>query len=537
MTDPPVALSSVLNFLPTMTEVTATTSAQEGIRPELVPLPTAPVHGGEVGEPPNDWGSVNIEQSRPTHAPDIGPHIPQAESSNGVHATRTQGPKPADTDGLIIGPDQAAITIGASTFPVVLPGQNVGGLVLGPGTTLKPGDAGITINAVSLSAGADGIVLSEEGSKATTIPFTAQPAITVGPSTLPLIFVPSPSGGGLVLDPGTTLRIGDPGVTINGVSLSADVNGIVVAEGAGKSRTVPFPVQQSITVGSSTFPIIFGPDHTGVGVVLGPGTTLKLGDPGAAINGVSLSVGVDGVVVAEDGGKTRTIPVAAQPAITVGPFTFPIVKGSVETEGGLVLAPGRTLRAGNSGVSIEGVSVSVANNGIVFDDGGGQGAKTIPFVAETEKDPMLSAIAIGPSTVSIFFDSTQHEGLALNSRTTLREGGPGAIVNGVSTSVGANGIVISESGKGRLRTIPFESDGSAMSIASTRSRARSQSGIQGNRVTALSKTKTGDKHGGIATAKSKTKKADGAKVETKQRSQLGGWIMMTLSVGFIWIYL
>ena len=162
------------------------------------------------------------------------------------------------------------------------------------GTTLKPGDPATTIDGTRVALNTAGSLIL--GSK--IIPLVSDPA-------LPETFTTTIADQALTANPtaiavaGTTLRQGNPAITVDGIPVALDAAGRYFRLG---SKTVSFATAQSAT---PLVTAIAGQTITAVpsGISIA-GTTLKKGDAGFDVNGTVISLDTAGHFVV--GSQTQT---------------------------------------------------------------------------------------------------------------------------------------------------------------------------------------------------------------------------------------
>ncbi|KAF2737483.1 hypothetical protein EJ04DRAFT_510342 [Polyplosphaeria fusca] len=223
---------------------------------------------------------------------------------SGTHTTLSLGP-----DGLHIVSRGTSSLAPFSSTPVTLSDGRVlsvgrGGVVVDAGKTLQRGESAV-VGEMTMSLGSNGelVIVDGEGTRRVDVAAVAAAAgsvVTIAGRTFGV------SDGGLVLGEGTTLRAGDPAVTIDGTVVSVGPNGIVVVD-ASTTETVALSTSSLVTLGGRVYTL--GPR----GLVLGPGTTLHVGDPAVTVNGTTVSLGPSGVVLVEPS-TTRTVPVSTTKA-------------------------------------------------------------------------------------------------------------------------------------------------------------------------------------------------------------------------------
>lgn len=192
------------------------------------------------------------------------------------------------------------------------------------------------------------------------------PVVTIGPSIIPV----DPTGG-LIIEPGLTLRIGDPPVTIDGTTISVGPSGVVLVHSKG-TQTIAVPDAatagggQHLTVGSSLLSINPSGD-----LVIKTGLTLKIGDAPVTIDGTIISVGTPGVLLADAKGTStlafaNLLPHISQSTVSppllviVGPVIYIVVNNE------LVLGSSSTLSVSGAAAILAGTTVLMASEGVVL---------------------------------------------------------------------------------------------------------------------------------------------------------------------------
>lgn len=384
--DPPIALKSVGNPFASTPIPSATTTVADPSPIVTPPTPGQPPNNGNPGptgspDPPNDPPGENDPQdppgnnnpnpnpnpNNPQDPPNANPNNPQNPPNNNPSPNNPQDPpapgsnptngSPRPTGPSNSGPGSPSpprVTLGPSVVPVN-PG---GGVVLDPGTTLSPGAPPAVISGTTFSMGNGGLTIISP-TTSTQVPLGNGPVtVPMGPGNAPITLDPA----GTVVLGGTTLRPGGPAVTVNGSTLSIGPSGIVVVDPSGSTSTIAMPAgsPQVLTVGSSTFTAVGGD------LTIAPGTTLRFGDDPVTVSGTTYSIGPSGlVVISADGTSTVPISMATQ-VLTVGSKTYTLYDGD------LVLGPGTTIGVGDPAVTIDGTTYSVGTSGVVvLSDGGG----------------------------------------------------------------------------------------------------------------------------------------------------------------------
>lgn len=261
----------------------------------------------------------------------------------------------------------------------------------------------------------------------------SQSVITIGPTAIPI-----DSSGGLIIESGVTLRPGDPATAIDGTTVSVGSSGAVIVDSKGTS-TIAISAGNSppraITVGSSVLPV-----DTSGGLVIKPGTTLRAGDPPVTISGTTLSLGPSGLVMM-DAGMTSTVPlpVAQNPraVITMGSSLIPM-----DSAGGLIIGPGRTLHLSDPPIVIDGMTYSIGVSGLVVISA--RGTSTIAIPTESQ------LITVGSNTYTL-----ANGQLVMGDKLTLSGPGGMAIIAGTTVLLKSESVVVMS--QGSTSTIPIKS--------------------------------------------------------------------------------
>ena len=179
---------------------------------------------------------------------------------------------------------------------------------------------------------------------------------------------------------GSTLKPGDPDVTIGGTPLALNKAGYLLLG----SKTIPLGSGLAETITTTIAGKAITADPTAIAM---KGTTLRAGDPGATIDGTAVALNKAGRVLI--GSETISLQTqSATPLITT-------IAGQVITAAasGVTIA-GTTLRPGDAGLPINGtlVSLDTAGHFVV-------GSKTHVFASESAglEEPTVGASgAVGP---------------------------------------------------------------------------------------------------------------------------------------------
>jgi len=243
--------------------------------------------------------------------------------------------------------------------------------------------------------------------------------------------------------------------TISGTSLSVESNIIVI----GKSTyALPSPTDPAISLAPN-------------GAIMIDGKTLTPGLQ-TVISGTAVSAGSSIVVV---GGKTYSLPLPIDPAISLAPNGAIVVDGKTLTPGMQTVISGTAVSAGSSIVVVGGKTynlplpsdsaVSRASNGDVVYEGItlSQGAQTT--ISGTAVSVGSNAIVVGGKTYSLPLPTNPAVPLASNGDivfdgVTMTQGAQ-TTISGTAISVDSNAIVVG----GKTYSIPLPTD-SAVSLAS-----------------------------------------------------------------------
>ncbi|KAJ9635406.1 hypothetical protein H2199_008409 [Coniosporium tulheliwenetii] len=392
-------------------------------------LNPSPSNGGNSpgptagGNPSNNPGN-----NSPNNNPNTNPNNNVPNNNN----PGSNNPSPSNPGSNNPRPGQS-ITIGPGPPVVITPaptsqgGSRPGGIIIGPGSTLLPGQS-TNINGVPVVLGPSGSNLVIGGSSTVAI----QPgAPNTNPTRAPAQTVAIGTGAPIV--PGQT-------TTINGVPVVAGPSGTnliiggtrTVAVASGPAATGP----QVLTVAGAT--ITANPSGA---FVLAPGTTLTPGGPALTLSGTTLSLGPSGSVLVVNGVSQTLAPGAAitpPPALLVI-GTRTLTATTIGSVTGFVVAPGTTLTPGGA-VTLAGTTFSLPS-------ASGAGGPTVVVV--NGRTSTLSA-ATGPITAApvLTIDGTTFAPTVAGGSTfyvvsgsTLRPGGV-VTVDGTRISLGPEGTVL-----------------------------------------------------------------------------------------------
>ncbi|KAL6707992.1 hypothetical protein ACN47E_003666 [Coniothyrium glycines] len=302
--DPPIALHTRPNMFSSVEA--KPTSITESRIVHTSPYPGQP---GGIGIP---IATRRPESPRPIESAidevEVRPSQPaQPQLPPGSKPTSTDSPSP----GIPIGEPRPVVTIG----PSVLPLGPSGGLVLRPGLTLTEGAAPTMVGNTLVSVGSSEIVLvGPQGTSIIALPTKASEymhLITIGASILPIN-----SAGALIINPGITLRQGDPPRIVDGTTISLGNAGIILVDLQRTQTlllpdTIPSP-DQLITVGSEVYTV------RGDKLIMGPKLTLPMSGAVAVVAGTTISLGSQGVVIVS-ASKTLIVPLKNKISSTTEP--------------------------------------------------------------------------------------------------------------------------------------------------------------------------------------------------------------------------
>ena len=421
----------------------------------------------------------------------LGGQAVSADSSGGVViGSTTVVPTPASDPGSGSGsnsdPSSGAVIGlgGSSTLSVIQTivtgsnGRTTTEAVIG-GNTITQG-AVTTIDGKTISLSPSGLVVD-----GTTQAISALPAATPAPS----------SGANLVLGSstlmasqtvvvgengqptteavigGSTLTEGGVAATIDGHTISLASNGLVI-DGQSTISITALPAAATaqtegavVTLGSSTLTaaetVVIGSNGQPTTEVVLDGTTLSQGGPAATINGHTVTLASNGLVL--DGHSS--ISISALPAattaqisegavVTLGSSTLTAVETVVTGSNGRptteVILDGTTLAQGGLAATIGGHAVSLGSDGIIVD-----GSSTAQLSTLAPASVVEALITLGSATLT----ASETLVTGANGRTTLEAivdgstllaNGSPVIISGHTLSFGPDGIVVDGS-----QTDPF----------------------------------------------------------------------------------
>ncbi|KAK5731457.1 hypothetical protein LTR17_011345 [Elasticomyces elasticus] len=261
------------------------------------------------------------------------------------------------------------------------------GLMTVAGLTLSAGSSGGS--AYVVVDGSQTVPLSTPSSSSGGAP---QAVVTLDGQT----YTASSASGSVVVD-GTTLHLGGPAATINGVVLSDASDGIVV----DGTQTISFSTVSTGLGSEATVTLVNGDVLTaieppGESYVILDGTTLLPGAT-ATIDGTIVTNGPNGLVIASNTVPLTPIPTtsASQVIITINGQQYTAIEPAGAS---FVIIDGTTLSVGGSALTIDGTVVSEGSNGLVVG-----GTQTIPL---SSLPPMTASPTPGSSASGLAAAST-----------------------------------------------------------------------------------------------------------------------------------
>ncbi|KAL8741033.1 MAG: hypothetical protein Q9190_006321 [Brigantiaea leucoxantha] len=242
-------------------------------------------------------------------------------------------------------------------------GSDVIPAVVVAGHTITEGAPAVTVNGAKL-AYSSGLVYvngqaaplptpappkSNQGVNPTIIDgLTVYPALTDDPIATVGGQVVHQDSDGVVAIGGSTLIPGGSPVTISGATFSLGPSALIAGT---RIINLPLPASSPILYDNEGQPFTVGPS----GIILGPGTTIKMGGSAATISGTAYSLAIIGgstVLVA----GSSTIPLSPLPPLpTLDIFSQHI---TANTEGNYVIA-GQTLTPGGEAITVSGTRISL----------------------------------------------------------------------------------------------------------------------------------------------------------------------------------
>ena len=257
-------------------------------------------------------------------------------SQGGSGATISGQVVSVGSDGIIVGTSTIAFSQGTpnSLEAVLSLGSQLvtaidsSGHIVIAGTTLSAGGSALTISGETISVAPSDAGLVVDGS---TQPFITPAPVPTPGQAIPEVEAPFTLSNGQSLTaweeaghPGTiifpnptpgaapiTLSVGGPATTIDGQVISAGSTGVVVDGHLDPFSTLAARVEEEAgftAPDGSIHTAIAEPGHSGI-VLLDGSTTLSIGGKGTLVDGESISLGSDGLVLVSQG-HTKTVPLS-----------------------------------------------------------------------------------------------------------------------------------------------------------------------------------------------------------------------------------
>ena len=310
------------------------------------------------------------------------------------------------------------------------------------GKTLYPGDPGITVAGSPISLGSSEFVIGDH-----TETFPPPATVATLPSQITVNEEPISLASDSIIVDGTTLKPGDPSITIHGQAVSLGASEVAVG-----GVTASLALAAAIATRESSYTTLNGEAMTlGAGEIAIKGKTLKPSDRPISIDGKLISLGSSNIVV---GSITASLTLSG--AATEAPPSFITVNGeTVAVKGSNVVVKGSTLNAGDTGITIDGKTVSLGSSGLVVDGI----TEAIRFPDSAAKTSGVSYITFGGETVAVGAGSVVIDG------ATLTPGGPALNLDGTTMSLGSSVLIVgTQTTQLSLRAAPTSSSGSSEGI-------------------------------------------------------------------------
>ncbi|KAK3110286.1 hypothetical protein LTR53_015569 [Teratosphaeriaceae sp. CCFEE 6253] len=312
---------------------------------------------------------------------------------------------PGSVAGASTVPDPAAVfTAGSQTYTATQAAS--GGVVFGNDETTVTLSQGATTQlgslAVSVGASGNAVVGTSTLVYTTAIPVGSQGAVfTASGQPLTVVQV-SGSLPAVIADAGTTVTVlPGAGATVDGQTVSFDTAGSIVvgSETVALSAlpSTPSEAPALVTVGGSTYRVSSG------SIAVIAESTLSVGGPQATVEGQTISLASEGIVVASSG-TAETIVYADPPAspsalveveaaVTLSSRTLTVYQVASST--GIVQFDGTRLFVGGPDATADGQTISAASNGIL-EDGTLVSWSTTTVPATASDVSKLQASSLGP---------------------------------------------------------------------------------------------------------------------------------------------
>ena len=286
-------------------------------------------------------------------------------------------------------------------------------------TTIHPGDAGITLAGTAVSLGPSGtLYVGGVPTKLPSVDPTTPQIFTVGGQT----FTAAPTG---LTVSGITLHPGDPALIISGTPVSLATSGTLYINNVPTPLLSPNPSPQIFTIGGQT--VTASP----TGLTFG-GTTLHPGDPAITLSGTPISLGPSGTLFIN--GIPTVLPPAPSSSSPPPAETFLINGQAVTVDATDIVVAGSTLFPGSAPVTVGGQAISLAAPGVLV-----VGSATIGLSHPTITTVGGQKVTIGPEVVAV-------------NGTPVLAGGQGVTVGGVLVSLVGNGVTVTGTGGGARGT-------------------------------------------------------------------------------------
>jgi hypothetical protein len=429
--DPPLALG-------TASVLDSSFGKPSTAQPESVPTTPAP--------PPNTGTPPPQQHDPPSTSRGVGDFIASVLGMTGgpqpaaATTAPAQGQIPQQGGGVT---NVVAVTIGSGSDAQVIsflpaavslapgspPGSAAAGgnLVVIDGSTLSADGAAATVGGTVYSLGSDGLVASDVGGGAVTVPIPTSAGAGF-PQSVPGEISVAPDGRSIVVG-GQTVSLGGPAVTIAGTAYSLGPNGLAIATSVGgPAITIPVP-QGGTLIPAQTIagtPIYAQIASQGAVVVVG-GQTLSVGGPPVTLpSGAIYSLGPNGLVVFS-GGSTQIYPfspsvltVAGVSPIVATLAGHPVTGYALSASSGspTMVIDGKTLSIGGPPVTISGTVLSLGTAGLVV--GGSMtlpvsGTSTIPASASAMTSDSSSASSSSVTSASSSSPSSTSQAKAITT--------------------------------------------------------------------------------------------------------------------------
>ena len=462
-----LTLNPVAPSPPTEPRVSAGNSPNEPLQnpantPSPVDSPPQPIVVSGMTITPQALPKPNPGQAKPGNAP---------IAAGGVTLTPVQAQPGGDSSGedafpFAFGGSAAAGNPGVQQDHTILPvtlqplaQASVGGsrIVFGPshavvaGTTIIQGAAPVVVANTPVSLGSSALVVGSS-----TLPLQPQQ----NTPTSPLAIV---GGQPIVINPSNGLRIGathlaaGSQMTVDNTIISAPQNGGAVVGSSTIQPPSPQPLSlapaPTFVVGSSTF--VGNPSSIRIGnTILSSGAAITIAKTPVSLGSAGLVIG------------TKTVP----------PASLNGLQPAADSPSAFVIA-GSTLSVGGHGANVHGTSVSLAPKGVLL----GGSILSLPASASL---PTIAGQVV----------QTTSDGEVVLRGTTIRPGGPAAVIDGSTLSVlpSGSGVVVNGQSTIPISTAPtiggqqFHTiQGGAIVIGSQTLGRGAQATISGTKVSIL----------------------------------------------------